>query len=100
MELGVFSVTTPAAASGLNSYSRNRQEVNKVFWNGVNKDNLFGAPFDRLHQETVCKYVSEYLTLWFTVSMRQGDSGINAAEAAASARCLRCPHPCVSKGLW
>lgn len=40
MEGGMLLVAAPAAVSGLNSYSRNCQEVNKVFWDGVNKNNL------------------------------------------------------------
>lgn len=56
VELARLLVAAPAAASGLSCYGRNGQEGNKVFWNGVNKQSLFGAPFNRLPQ-TPCANV-------------------------------------------
>lgn len=92
MEGEMLLVVAAAAVSGLNSYSRNCQEVNEVSWTVGNKSN---------HQKVCAKCAPEYFTLWFYCFNET--SGINAVAAVAAtvaARCPRCPHPCVSKGLW
>lgn len=72
VELARLLVAAPAAASGLSCYGRNRQEGNRVFWNGVNKQSVWRS-VKQTESDTLCKCASEYLTWWFTVS--NGDKG-------------------------